>query len=95
MGGTESKGFPVNPAEPEAINARFDITEISAALKKYTEEYEAERSKDRDEPFTFSERKYAISPNNLSIVAFVQDEQSKKVLQATIVRLNGKGIAMK
>jgi tetratricopeptide (TPR) repeat protein len=95
MGGAESKGFPVDPAGAETINARFDIAAISAALKKYTEDFEAERSKDRDEPFTFSEKKYAVSPNNLSIVAFVQEEKSKKVLQATTVRLSGKGIAMK
>ena len=94
-GGPSDNGFTLDPAKTEPVNARFDIAAITAALKKNTEEFEASRSKDRDEPFTFGERKYEINANNLSIVAFVQEEKSKKVLQAATVRLNGKGMAMK
>ena len=93
--GPSDNGFTLDPAKAEPVNARFDIAAITAALKKNTEEFEASRSKDRDESFTFGERKYEINANNLSVVAFVQDEKSKKVLQAATVRLNGKGVAMK
>ncbi|MGH9935027.1 MAG: hypothetical protein ACREAM_02205 [Blastocatellia bacterium] len=95
VGGLLATGFTLDPAKSEAVNTRFDVASISAALKKQTEDFEASRSKDRDEPFTFSERKHEINANNLSVVAFVQDEKSKKVLQAATVRLNGKGVAMK
>jgi len=95
VGGFLAGGFTLDPAKAETVNTRFDVAAISAALKKQTEDFEASRSKDRDEPFTFSERKYEINANNLSVVAFVQDEKSKKVLQAATVRLNGKGVAMK
>jgi len=95
IGGPSDNGFALDPSKAERVNASFDIAAISADLKKNTEDFEASRSKDRDEPFTFTEKKHEINANNLSIVAFVQDEKSKKVLQAATVRLNGKGMAMK
>ncbi len=73
----------------------FSIAAIAAALKKNTQDFEASRSKDRDEPFTFNERKHDINANNLSIVAFIQDQKSKKALQAVTFRIDGKGVAMK
>lgn len=100
MGGFMAGGFSLDPAKigdanGETVNAGFDITAITAALKKNAEDFEVSRSKDRDELFTFSEKKSEVNANNLSIVAFVQDQKSKKVLQASTVRLNGKGVAMK
>jgi len=100
VGGLLATGFTLDsgkmdPGKAETVNTRFDLAAISAALKKQTGDFEAARSKDRDDPFTFSERKHEINANNLSVVAFVQDEKSKKVLQAATVRLNGKGVAMK
>jgi tetratricopeptide (TPR) repeat protein len=100
MGGFMAGGFTldsakIGDAKGEAVNTSFDIAAVSAALKKNIDDFEASRSKDRDEPFTFNERKDGINANNLSIVAFVQDQKSKKVLQAATVRLDGKGVAMK
>jgi tetratricopeptide (TPR) repeat protein len=100
MGGFMASGFSLDRAKigstnGETVNAGFDIAAIVAALKKNTEEFEASRSKDRDEPFTFNEKKHEINANGLSIVAFIQDESSKNVLQSAIVRLNSKGVAMK
>jgi tetratricopeptide (TPR) repeat protein len=100
MGGFNAGGFALDPAKlsaanGETVNASFDIAAISAALKKNTEDFEAARTKERDEPFTFIERKREINANNLSVVAFVQDQQSKKALQAATVRINSKGVAMK
>jgi tetratricopeptide (TPR) repeat protein len=100
MGGLMAGGFTLDSAKlgaanGETVNASFDVAAIAAALKKDTEDFEASRSKDRDEPFTFSERKHEINANNLSVVVFVQDQKSKKVLQAATVRLTGKGVAMK
>jgi tetratricopeptide (TPR) repeat protein len=100
MGGFKAGGFALDPAKlsaanGEPVNASFDIAAISEALKKNTEDFETARSKDRDEPFTFIERKHEINVNNLSVVAFVQDQKSKKALQTATVRLNSKGVAMK
>jgi hypothetical protein len=95
MGGVMANGFVLDPAKAEAVTTRFDLAAISDELKKYLEGFEASRSKDRDEPYTFSEKKSEINANNLSVVAFVQEEKSKKVLQAATIRLNGKGVAMK
>src|SRR5262245_1846740 len=99
-GGFMAGGFTLDPAKidqakGETVNASFDIAAISAALKKNAEEFEASWSKERDEPLTFNEKNHEINANNLIVVAFVQDQKSKKVLQAATVRLNGRGVAMK
>jgi hypothetical protein len=99
-GGFMAGGFTldqakIEQAKGETVNASFDIASISAALKKNADEFEASWSKERDEPFTFSERKHEINANNLSVVAFVQDQKSRKVLQAATARLHGKGVAMR
>ena len=39
------------------------------------------------EPFTFGEKKDQIDPDNLTLVAFVQDEKTKAILQTTSMKL--------
>jgi hypothetical protein len=41
----------------------------------------------RGDTFTFSEKKFQIDPNNLSLVAFVQDMKTKTVLQTVYLKL--------
>ncbi|MGH9833372.1 MAG: protein-disulfide reductase DsbD N-terminal domain-containing protein [Blastocatellia bacterium] len=67
MGGLMANGFVLDPAKAEAVNARFDLAAISDALKKYLEGFEASRSKDRDEPYTFSEKKHEINSKFLGL----------------------------
>ena len=37
---------------------------------------------------TFKEKKFEIDPKQLYIVAFVQDDASRAILQSTIVKVN-------
>ena len=47
-----------------------------------------ERDGHRGEAFIFSEKKFQIDPGKLSLVAFVQDMKTKKVLQTVYVKLS-------
>ena len=39
--------------------------------------------------YSFRQKKHEIDAGNLSVVAFVQDEATKKILQAVYVKLPG------
>jgi hypothetical protein len=63
----------------------FDTAQISSALKHYLEAYEL--SNDRFGPITFIQKMNHINPANVSVVAFIQDADSKHVLQAKVAPL--------
>jgi hypothetical protein len=85
MGGKDGAGFALDPASPEASGQVFDLDKVAAALKAHLDDYEAQGH--RGEPFKFTEKKYEIDRGNLAVVAFVQDEKTKHVLQAAWVDL--------
>jgi thiol-disulfide isomerase/thioredoxin len=76
------KSFGLNG---ESYHQSFDVDAISAAIKTHLDEYEA--AGHRGEPFKFIEKKYRIQPNDLAVVVFVQEDESKHVLQAAYVDL--------
>ena len=79
-------GFTISPKELKArldkgdklvlLDVReqweFDLAKISDAIKQHLDAYEA--GGHRGNTFTFTEKKYAIDPKELSVVAFVQDD---------------------
>ncbi len=77
-------GFALN----EPVETTFDVSQISADLKSYLDDYEI--TNDRFGPIHFSEKKYSIDPANLAVVAFVQDMETKRVLQATYLEPDAK-----
>ncbi|HZS08059.1 MAG TPA: hypothetical protein VFD58_24705 [Blastocatellia bacterium] len=85
VAGTEYGGFAVTAKDNQTFEWTFDLGAISAEAKKHLDEYE--KAGHRGEPFTFSEKKDQIDPNNLTIIAFVQDEKSKAVLQSTSLKV--------
>lgn len=72
-------GFTLKPRGATVVEHTFEIEKISAELKAYLEEYEV---KGDYGPMKFKEHKYQIDKMNLSVVALVQDEVSKRVLQS-------------
>jgi tetratricopeptide (TPR) repeat protein len=86
LGGEKSEGFEVKAGGAANIKQQFDLAAISKELKKSLDDYEA--AGHRGEEFTFTEKKYQIEQTNLSVVAFVQDPETKHVLQAVYVRVN-------
>lgn len=83
LAGPSLNGFEFEPAKPSA-EWRFDLVALSTGLKKYLDDYE---KRPRATPYTFMQKKDLIDPAHLSVVAFLQDDQTKKVLQATSVKV--------
>jgi hypothetical protein len=77
----DGDGFAIDPAGAKVYDTTFDVSRIGAGLKSYLESYEMEN--DRFGPIHFSEKKYLIDVDNVAIIAFVQDVDTKRVLQAT------------
>lgn len=77
-------GFVVKPSGSTEVEYTFDLARIAAELKAYLEDYEVNGDYG---PFTFKEKKYKIDGNNVSVIALVQDETTKKVLQSTYFKV--------
>lgn len=86
LGGKDANGFGLTASGPTTIEWTFDLKAISEQLKKYLDGYEQQGH--RGDPFTFLDKKYQIDPNNLSLVAFVQDMKTKQVLQTVYLKLS-------
>jgi hypothetical protein len=86
MAGDGGDGFAIDPSGAKFYDATFDVSRIGADLKSYLDSYEMEN--DRFGPIHFSEKKYLIDINNVAIVAFVQEVDTKRVLQATYRELD-------
>jgi hypothetical protein len=78
-----TQGFAVAPGKGGTFEYTFDLAKAMADAKEGLINYE---TKERKGEYTFREKKYEIK-NGLVAVAFVQDEATKKVLQATYVKI--------
>jgi hypothetical protein len=85
VAGPEYGGLPITAKDGQNFEWSFDLTTIATEIKKHLDEYE--QAGHRGESFTFSEKKGQIDPGNLTVVAFVQDEKSKAVLQAATIKV--------
>lgn len=83
IAGEKYSGIVVDPRSATAMDHVFDLAQIADEHRKYLDEFE----QNRGGGFAFSRKPTAIDPGTLSIVAFLQEEKSKKVLQSTYVRL--------
>ena len=86
LAGEKSGGFALGE-KPEAISWSFDLSAITQETKQALDEFEVKRK--ATDGYTFAEKKHVIDPSQLSVVAFVQDEKTKKVLQTVLVKVNG------
>ena len=86
LGGKDANGFALSASGPTTVEWTFDVKAMSDLLKKYLDDYE--KAGHRGDTFTFIDKKYQIDPNNLTLVAFVQDMKTKAVLQTVYVKLN-------
>ena len=85
LAGKDSLGFAVASGGPTNVEWSFDLKAMSDQLKKYLDSYEQQGH--RGDTFTFSEKKFQIDPNNLSLVAFVQNMKTKTVLQTVYLKV--------
>src|SRR5262245_54739343 len=78
MAGPGASGFRLLGAQPMTFEHTFDLAQLTGALKDQLDGYEQ-----RNPSFKFAEKKHALDPGALSVVAFVQDETSMQILQAS------------
>ena len=85
MGGRDGAGLPLE--KPGSVfEQTFDLQQISQAIGKYLDAYEA--GGHRAGPFTFTEKKDRIDPSDVAVVVFVQQEKSRHVLQSVYIDVN-------
>lgn len=85
LAGEKAAGITVNRAAPTPVAWEFDVAKIGADIKAYLDDYEQNGPRGK---ITFSRKPSAIG-QNLAVVAFLQDDKSKKVLQSAYVRIGG------
>jgi hypothetical protein len=78
-----AQGFALAPGKGGSFEYTFDLAKLVADAKESLTTFEA---KERNGEYRFREKKHEIK-NGLVAVAFVQDEATKKVLQATFVKI--------
>jgi len=79
-------GFPMTGGKADKVTYTFDVAKAVADAKAHLDEMEGGSSQ-RFGKFQFIERKSEINRSNLRIVAWVQDEKTKDVLQTVTVDL--------
>src|SRR5262249_2034887 len=93
--GESDYGFKVAPGQANQFEHIFDLDGVPAENLRYYDEWPVERNKEvnarigGDADFDvgrFKEQKHQINPNRLSVVAFLQDNQTKAILQAVYVK---------
>jgi tetratricopeptide (TPR) repeat protein len=86
LGGKDANGFAITGSGPTKVEWTFDVKAMSSELKKYLDSYEQQGH--RGDTFNFSEKKFQIDPNKLSLVAFVQNMKTKEILQTVYIKLS-------
>ncbi len=85
FGGEKGEGYKIEANGTRTFDATFDLEAIGQDIRKQLDEYEAKGH--RGEPFKFSAKKDQIDRADLAVVAFVQDDKTRHVLQAGYVDL--------
>ena len=75
-------GFALKPGKGGSFEYTFDVAKAVADAKAHLEDYETNTRKGE---YKFRQRKHEVT-GGLVVVAFVQDEATKKVLQATYLK---------
>jgi hypothetical protein len=86
--GKDFNGFALGGASPQSIDHVFDLAAITKENQAYIDDFvKNPPEKFAGDEIKFSKPMYEMNPNRLSVVAFVQDEKTKQVLQAAEVSL--------
>jgi tetratricopeptide (TPR) repeat protein len=83
-GEKDALGFAIAPGKASKATCTFDVARAMADAKAHLDEMEGGSSQ-RFGKFQFVERKSDINRANLRVVAWVQDEKTKEVLQVASV----------
>ena len=68
-----------------AVKDLFTVSSIEDRLERYLNNYDEKSQKPGS---TFKEKKFELDPKQLYLVAFVQDDGTHKILQASMIKVN-------
>ena len=80
------QGFALKPAKGGTFEYTFDVAKAVADAKAHLEDYETNTRKGE---YTFRQKKHEIT-GGFVVVAFVQDEATKAILQSVYLKPSGK-----
>jgi hypothetical protein len=78
-------GFALEPGKAQRIEYTFDLAKVAADGLANLEDLEKNSTRFPD--YKFTQKRHQVDPKRLLLVAFVQDEDSKQILQAVRVGL--------
>jgi hypothetical protein len=79
------EGIPLKPDQATRFSASADLADFSSAQREYLEKYEKDQA-DRRPGFKFQEKMINVDGRQLFAVAFVQNDETKEILQASFAR---------
>ncbi|QHN04104.1 hypothetical protein FTO74_12530 [Granulicella sp. WH15] len=84
-----TENIPLTSTKPQTIEHTFNQDQILADIKKYHDDFEKGDDKDNvDGTYRWPIRLEKLGGNGLAVAAFIQDDDTKKVLQAGWVDLS-------
>ena len=83
----ETTGFALKPGSGGTFEYTFDLVKAVADARAHLEDFEANSPGSRWGKYAFRKKMNDIDGKTLSVVAFVQDETTMKILQAVYVKL--------
>jgi len=81
----DKSGFPLPKTVNFDVDYSFDLDQIMAVNLKYYDEYITDLKARTGISAAFREKRDRIDPHKLSVVAFVQDDSTKEILQSAEV----------
>jgi len=84
VAGVNAEGFPIDASRTTTVEHTFDLSAITQEIKAYLDDDEVHGQGRR---ITFGKKLHEIDPGRLSVVAFVQEVGSHRVLQAAYGRV--------
>jgi len=81
----DAQGYAIAPGKGGTFEYTFDLAKAAAAAKAHLEDFETNTRKGE---YTFREKKHEIK-GGLVVVAFLQDEATKKILQSVFLKPTG------
>lgn len=78
-----ANGIKFNGKKEIKLNTKLDLAKLQKDLKDYLDGMEKKAKRQ-----LFKEKKYHIDPNKLFVISFVQDEDTKEILQTNVLKIN-------
>jgi tetratricopeptide (TPR) repeat protein len=84
MAGKDASGFPVDAGKGLKLDQAFDLDKVVADAAAHLDDFE--KTSTRFPNHKFAVRKHEVDRKKVAVVAFVQDEETKAILQAAYVK---------